>query len=122
MKRDFAKKIAPIVKAFGEGKDIEVNIDGEWCNCHADIGLNSDYQYRIKDSTSKANITNYTVECADNGLFIECEEFAEVVEDIENKVCIYLGKLLKEDIKAAMDAIIANKVDVEIKITKHEAD
>lgn len=49
MDRKFAKKIALIVEAFAKGKDIEVNINGKWCNCGEDIGLNPDYKYRIKD-------------------------------------------------------------------------
>ena len=48
MTRDRAKELLPIIKAYSEGKEIEICIMGEWMKLINDPLFDSDATYRIK--------------------------------------------------------------------------
>jgi len=58
MNREFASEIGYIINAFAVGKDIQVNINGIWCDCGNDLDLNPDYKYRIKETSNNCTEVN----------------------------------------------------------------
>ena len=71
--------------------------------------------------------TELTVQAADNGMLVSGEDFVQVIENTHNKdgvgydnLITELGKLLHDEINAAMNAEIENIVKVKIEITKDE--
>lgn len=71
--------------------------------------------------------TQFTVTAADNGIFIEADEWVQVIENTHNtdgvgydNLIKELGKMLHDEIDAAMNQEIVNKVNVKLEITKGE--
>ena len=69
--------------------------------------------------------TELTVQAVDNGMLVSGEDFVQVIENIHNKdgvgydnIIQELGKLLHDEINAAMNREIENIVKVKIEITK----
>lgn len=71
--------------------------------------------------------TGLTVQAADNGMLVSGEDFVQVIENTHNadgvgydNIIQELGKLLHDEIIAAMNREIENIVKVKIEITKEE--
>ena len=71
--------------------------------------------------------TELTVQAADNGMLVSGEDFVQVIENTHNadgvgydNIIQELGKLLHDEINAAMNRETENIVKVKIEITKAE--
>ncbi len=71
--------------------------------------------------------TELTIQAADNGMIVVGEDFVQVIENTHNadgvgydNIITELGKLLHDEIIAAMNREIENIVKVKIEITKEE--
>jgi len=71
--------------------------------------------------------TELTVQAADNGMLVSGEDFVQVIENTHNadgvgydNLITELGKLLHDEINAAMNREIENIVKVKIEITKEK--
>lgn len=64
-------------------------------------------------------IQEFTIEQADNGYIIRGEEFVQVVEDGEGdrNISAQLGRLIMDDITAAMNRKITNIVKIKYEIS-----
>ena len=71
--------------------------------------------------------TELTIQAADNGMLVSGEDFVQVIENTHNadgvgydNIIQELGKLLHDEIIAAMNREIENIVKVKIEITKEK--
>lgn len=71
--------------------------------------------------------TELTVQAADNGMLVSGEDFVQVIENTHkadgvgyDNIINELGKLLHDEIIAAMNREIENVVRLKIEITKEE--